>query len=118
MNPAPIARPSTTLGSSAFRDAKASARATIAQLVTMRGIKIPRDRSSAGNQAWNTNSMHVTRLEMISTYIGIRISVRMNARVKETKAFESVSTASVASPNPKPLMKVLVTASSGQSPSN
>jgi hypothetical protein len=43
--------PSMMLGPIGLRDANISARATIAQLVTISGMKIPSERSSAGNHA-------------------------------------------------------------------
>ena len=48
----------------------------------------------------------------------MRISRRIHRRVADTRPFEAISTRSVAMPRPRPLMKVDVTASKGQRPSN
>ncbi len=55
--PDPIAMPSRKLALTEFRDAKTSALATMAQFVTISGIKIPRERPSDGNQARKIISM-------------------------------------------------------------
>ncbi len=46
--PSPITRPSTMLSRTLFRDANSSARATMVQLVTISGTKIPSERSRSG----------------------------------------------------------------------
>ena len=63
----PMTNPSTMLEPTGLREACTSARARIAQLVTISGMKMPSERSSAGNQALNMSSVHVTRLAMMRT---------------------------------------------------
>jgi hypothetical protein len=54
--------------------------------------------------------MQVTSDAMIKTYIGMRISLRIQRRVADTSTFDIVRTISVASPSPRPLTKVEVKA--------
>ncbi len=114
--PLPIAIPSTRLAATVLRDAYTSARATMAQLVTINGRNMPSERSSAGSHALKTSSTDVTRLAMISTYTGTRICCSNQRRVAEISTFEQASTHSVATPSPRPLTNDDVTASSGQMP--
>ena len=117
-NPEPMDIPSIKLAPTLLREANISARATIVQLVTIKGINIPHDLPSDRNQASTIISMQVTKLAMMNTYIGIRMSARMNRRVADTKTFEKVKTSKVARPSPKPFTNVVVTASNGQRPNN
>jgi hypothetical protein len=55
---------------------------------------------------------------MTSTKTGSRTSWRTQLRMRETVTLEATSTAVVASPSPMPLIRVLETASRGQSPSS
>ena len=52
------------------------------------------------------------------TYIGMRMSLRIQWRVADTSPFDSVTTNIVAIPRPRPFTNVEVTASSGHSPSS
>jgi len=51
-----------------------------------------------------------------TTKMGMRISGGISARVYDTRALQTTMTKVVASPMPRPLVAVPVTASKGQSP--
>ena len=96
--------------------AKASALAKMVQLTTMRGRYMPRALYSAGTNLFNNISTKVTKVAMISTKQGIRTLSGMTLRSKDTSAFEHTRTKVAASPIPKPLNALVVTASVGQVP--
>ena len=65
--------------------------------------------------AFITSSTVVTNDAMISTNTGRRISGRTQLRISDTVTFDIASTSVVARPRPRPLIRVLETASSGHS---
>ena len=113
-----MARPSIADGRAALREAKASARPMMAQLVTINGMKMPRIRYRSWNQACISIWMTVTTEAMIRTKAGMRISGLRIRRLSETATLEQTSVRVVASPSPMALMTVALTASSGHNPSN
>jgi len=64
------------------------------------------------------NSTAVTKEAMTITQTGNLTSERTKFRINDTVQLDRVNTRVVASPRPSPLMAVLVTASSGHSPSS
>ena len=65
-----------------------------------------------------TSSMAVTTAAMISTKTGKRISDVMECRTNDIKVLDTTSVNMVASPKPRPLTKLVVTAINGHSPSS
>ena len=114
--PSPIMKPSSAAGSTGFLLAKASARPSTVQLVTISGMKMPRISYSSKVKACIIISITVTMAAMIITKAGRRTASVTYWRISDTQMLEPISTTRVARPRPRALTTVPVTASSGHRP--
>ena len=115
-NPLPVASPSMAAGPGVRWRAKASLRARIRQLVTIKGRKIPSELCKAGSQAAINNSITVTVPAMTAICIGSRTAGAMRSRSSDTATLETSSVSSVANPRASASIAVLLTASKGHKP--
>lgn len=99
-----------------FFDANASALPKIIQFTTISGIKIPKDLWRAGVKACVKRSTMVVKVAITIINTGIRIFSGVIFLIEETSKFEKNNTNVVATPIPKPLKTVVVTARVGHNP--
>ncbi|KFB77078.1 MAG: hypothetical protein AW06_001837 [Candidatus Accumulibacter cognatus] len=114
--PMPMQTPSNAACSGGFLLAKASTRASTMQLVTIRGMKMPRTRYNSCSWALNSRSTTVTSAATIRMKTGMRISCGIRLRSDATATLAMAMTMIVASDSITPLTRLVVTASSGQRP--
>ena len=116
VKPSPMPIPSKSEATTPFLKAKASARARIMQLTTMRGMNIPSALSSAGAYPAINSCTTVTKPAMTTMKAGMRISSGMNLRSAATATFDPMRTAVAASPMPMAFTTLVVTAIVGHIP--
>ena len=117
VKPAAVPRASSSDRATLFREANASARPRMMQLTTMSATKGPSCLWTTGTAASRSRSASVTKVAMISTYEVMRTSCGMNRLREATSRFEPSRTNPVAIAMASPFATLLVTASTGQSPS-
>ena len=117
VKPSPIIRPSAADSSTGDLEANDSARPRMAQFTTISAMNSPSTLYSSCAQALRPMSTRVTRVAMSTMYTGMRTSSLTRCRTAEISMLDASSTAVVASPMPRPLVALPVTASVGHSAS-
>ena len=117
VNPMPIPTPSKKLGTAPFLHAKASARPSIIQFTTIKGMYIPNDLFIEGRYACRHICNIVTKDAIITTNTGMRTLSGVRFLTSDMTTLEHINTNIVANPIDIPLTADVVVASVGHIPS-